>query len=116
MRADIFSIFRHIITLKPHFRREIVQECLTECFPEFSFSLLLDAPSVSIHLANEEPIPSRLIIRPENENVTLKCRADANPPVDSNNFGWYKNVNIPFSRFLLRSIFRLFLWLCHRKP
>ncbi|XP_055324550.1 B-cell receptor CD22 [Sitodiplosis mosellana] len=49
------------------------------------------APSVSVHLANEEPIPSRLIIRAERDNVTLKCRADANPPVDSSSFGWYKN-------------------------
>lgn len=55
-------------------------------------SVSLDAPSVSVHLANEEPIPSRLIIRPEHDNVTLKCRADANPPVDTNHFGWYKNV------------------------
>lgn len=48
---------------------------------------------MSVHLANEEPIPSRLIIRPERGNVTLKCRADANPPVEQNSFGWYKNVS-----------------------
>lgn len=54
----------------------------------------VDAPSVSVHLANEEPIPSRLIIRPERDNVTLKCRSDANPPSDPNSFGWFKNVII----------------------
>lgn len=62
----------------------------------FIFSVPLrriDAPSVSVHLANEEPIPSRLIIRSEHDNVTLKCRANANPPVESNSFGWYKNVS-----------------------
>lgn len=45
---------------------------------------------MSVHLANEEPIPSRLVIRPERDNVTLKCRADANPPAES--YGWFKNV------------------------
>lgn len=70
-----------------------------------SILVSLDAPSVSVHLANEEPIPSRLIIRPERDNVTLKCRADANPPVDINSFGWYKNVRKmknkhPFSNFI----------------
>lgn len=49
-----------------------------------------DAPSVSVHLANEEPVPSRVIIRSERENVTLKCRANANPPAES--FSWFKNV------------------------
>lgn len=60
-----------------------------------SFSLtdfrLSDAPRVSVHLANEEPIPSRLIVRAERENVTIKCRSDANPPADS--FKWFKNVS-----------------------
>ncbi|GAB0094140.1 Immunoglobulin-like domain [Sergentomyia squamirostris] len=44
-------------------------------------------PVVSIHLANEDP--SRLVIRSEGQNVTLKCRANARPSVTS--FGWYKN-------------------------
>ncbi|XP_058056179.1 hemicentin-1 [Anopheles bellator] len=44
-------------------------------------------PVVSVHLANEDP--SRVITRAEGENVTLKCRADARPPVSS--FSWYKN-------------------------
>uniref|UniRef100_A0AAG5CS19 Ig-like domain-containing protein n=1 Tax=Anopheles atroparvus TaxID=41427 RepID=A0AAG5CS19_ANOAO len=44
-------------------------------------------PVVSVHLANEDP--SRVITRSEGENVTLKCRADARPPVTS--FSWYKN-------------------------
>lgn len=44
-------------------------------------------PVVSVHLANEDP--SRVITRAEGENVTLKCRADARPPVTS--FAWYKN-------------------------
>lgn len=56
---------------------------------------------MSVHLANEEPIGSnRLIIRAERDNVTLKCRADANPPVDASSFGWFKNV-INFIWFLL---------------
>lgn len=62
--------------------------CFGKIFHQFS-----DAPSVSVHLANEEPIPSRLIIRREHQNVTLKCRANANPPVEANSFGWYKNVS-----------------------
>ncbi|XP_058811961.1 uncharacterized protein LOC131676713 isoform X3 [Topomyia yanbarensis] len=44
-------------------------------------------PVVSVHLANEDP--ARVITRAEGENVTLKCRADARPPVTS--FAWYKN-------------------------
>ncbi|XP_055618314.1 hemicentin-2 isoform X2 [Toxorhynchites rutilus septentrionalis] len=44
-------------------------------------------PVVSVHLANEDP--SRVITRAEAENVTLKCRADARPPVTS--YSWYKN-------------------------
>lgn len=57
-----------------------------------------------MHLANEEPIPSRLIIRAERDNVTLKCRADANPSVDSSSFGWYKNVsNESFQSFFLHA-------------
>ncbi|XP_061499740.1 uncharacterized protein LOC1281499 isoform X5 [Anopheles gambiae] len=46
-----------------------------------------DEPVVSVHLSNEDP--SRVITRAEGENVTLKCRADARPPVTS--FSWYKN-------------------------
>lgn len=64
-----------------------------------------DAPSVSVHLANEEPIPSRLVIRPERDNVTLKCRADANPPAES--YGWFKNVIFIEDYFL--QIFYLYL-------
>lgn len=48
-----------------------------------------DPPTVSVHLANEDP--SRNITRAEGENVTLKCRADARPPVTT--FGWFKNVS-----------------------
>jgi hypothetical protein len=48
-----------------------------------------DPPNVSVHLANEDP--SRNITRAEGENVTLKCRADARPPVSS--YGWFKNVS-----------------------
>lgn len=48
-----------------------------------------DPPTVSVHLANEDP--SRNITRAEGENVTLKCRADARPPVST--FGWFKNVS-----------------------
>lgn len=45
---------------------------------------------MSVHLANEDP--SRNITRAEGQNVTLKCRADARPPVTS--FAWHKNVSI----------------------
>lgn len=48
-----------------------------------------DPPTVSVHLANEDP--SRNITRAEGENITLKCRADARPPVTT--FGWFKNVS-----------------------
>uniref|UniRef100_A0A182TMA9 Ig-like domain-containing protein n=1 Tax=Anopheles melas TaxID=34690 RepID=A0A182TMA9_9DIPT len=41
-------------------------------------------------MSNEDP--SRVITRAEGENVTLKCRADARPPVTS--FSWYKNVEL----------------------
>ncbi|CAO1422538.1 unnamed protein product [Diamesa serratosioi] len=44
-------------------------------------------PNVSVHLANEDP--SRNITRAEGQNITLKCRADARPPVTS--YGWFKN-------------------------
>ncbi|CAD7085072.1 unnamed protein product [Hermetia illucens] len=44
-------------------------------------------PTVSVHLANEDP--SRVVTRAEGQNVTLKCRADARPPVTS--FSWFKN-------------------------
>ncbi|CRL07814.1 CLUMA_CG020768, isoform A, partial [Clunio marinus] len=47
----------------------------------------INPPTVSVHLANEDP--SRNITRSEGENVTLKCRADARPPVTA--FGWFKN-------------------------
>lgn len=69
-------------------------------FDEFLFLFcvlfgLPDAPRVSVHLANEDPIPSRLIVRAERENVTIKCRSDANPPADS--FKWFKNVSYSLS-------------------
>lgn len=71
--------------------------------PFFVFVQLIfdtsDAPRVSVHLANEEPIPSRLIVRAERENVTIKCRSDANPPADS--FKWFKNVSNSALFFLL---------------
>ncbi|KRK04311.1 uncharacterized protein Dyak_GE10563, isoform C [Drosophila yakuba] len=44
-------------------------------------------PTVSVHLANEDP--SRLVTRAEGQNVTFKCRADARPPVTS--YSWFKN-------------------------
>ncbi|XP_034487354.1 nephrin isoform X2 [Drosophila innubila] len=44
-------------------------------------------PSVSVHLANEDP--SRMVTRAEGQNVTFKCRADARPPVTS--YSWFKN-------------------------
>ncbi|XP_055373639.1 B-cell receptor CD22 [Condylostylus longicornis] len=44
-------------------------------------------PTVSVHLANEDR--SRVVIRAEGENVTLKCRANARPPVAS--YSWFKN-------------------------
>lgn len=77
-------------------------------FPFLYKHIFSDAPSVSVHLANEEPIPSRLIMRSEHENVTLKCRANANPPVEANSFGWYKNVTIfflPFTHFDCRFVY-----------
>lgn len=49
-----------------------------------------DAPTVSVHLASEEPVPNRMITRSERDNVTLKCRATAKPAVDS--YAWFKNV------------------------
>jgi hypothetical protein len=52
--------------------------------------ILTDPPTVSVHLANEDP--NRIVIRAEGQNVTFKCRADAKPPVSS--YGWYKNVSI----------------------
>lgn len=73
------------------------------------FLQFVDAPSVSVHLANEEPIPSRLIIRSEHDNVTLKCRANANPPVDTNSFGWYKNVREVFIYLFIFLFFFSFL-------
>lgn len=51
--------------------------------------IFADPPTVSVHLANEDP--SRNITRAEGDNVTLKCRADARPPVST--FGWFKNVS-----------------------
>ncbi|XP_060647593.1 sialoadhesin isoform X2 [Drosophila nasuta] len=44
-------------------------------------------PTVSVHLANEDP--SRMVTRAEGQNVTFKCRADARPPVTS--YSWFKN-------------------------
>ncbi|XP_037943926.1 hemicentin-1 [Teleopsis dalmanni] len=44
-------------------------------------------PTVSVHLANEDP--SRVVTRAESQNVTFKCRADARPPVTS--YSWFKN-------------------------
>ncbi|KAH8306438.1 hypothetical protein KR018_011521 [Drosophila ironensis] len=44
-------------------------------------------PTVSVHLANEDP--SRVVTRSEGHNVTFKCRADARPPVTS--YAWFKN-------------------------
>lgn len=57
--------------------------------PSFPFPSA-DPPTVSVHLANEDP--SRVVTRSEGDNVTLKCRADARPPVSS--YGWKKNVSI----------------------
>lgn len=94
------------------------------------FHIISDAPIVSVHLANEEPVPNRVIIRAERENVTLKCRANANPSAES--FGWFKNVSwgddrqpkatsmqtrhrlmmnlhIHFVRFIYLYLFRFFL-------
>lgn len=55
------------------------------------FVLFADPPTVSVHLANEDP--SRLVTRAEGQNVTFKCRADARPPVTS--YAWFKNVSDP---------------------
>lgn len=52
---------------------------------------LTDPPTVSVHLANEDP--SRMVTRAEGQNVTFKCRADARPPVTS--YSWFKNVSRP---------------------
>lgn len=49
-----------------------------------------DAPIVFVHLSNEDP--SRSVTRVERENITLKCRADARPPVTL--YAWFKNVSI----------------------
>lgn len=54
---------------------------------------LTDPPTVSVHLANEDP--SRMVTRAEGQNVTFKCRADARPPVTS--YSWFKNVSRPNS-------------------
>lgn len=51
--------------------------------------VLTDPPTVSVHLANEDP--SRMVTRAEGQNVTFKCRADARPPVTS--YSWFKNVS-----------------------
>lgn len=56
----------------------------------FICSRISDPPTVSVHLANEDP--SRVVTRSEAQNVTLKCRADARPPVTS--YAWFKNVSI----------------------
>lgn len=64
----------------------LITRTITHCAHLHKFS---DPPTVSVHLANEDP--SRNITRAEGENVTLKCRADARPPVST--FGWFKNVS-----------------------
>lgn len=69
------------------------------------FHLISDAPIVSVHLASEEPVPNRVIIRAERENVTLKCRANANPAADS--FGWFKNVSVDGDRQTMATRHRL---------
>lgn len=56
----------------------------------YLFGQITDPPTVSVHLANEDP--SRVVTRTEAQNVTLKCRADARPPVTS--YAWFKNVSI----------------------
>lgn len=45
---------------------------------------------MTVHVLNDEQ--AKVVTRAENQNITLKCRADARPPVIS--FGWYKNVSI----------------------
>lgn len=80
MYVSFWSCFQPSVIVTFHYNKQFLLPYLHK------FS---DPPTVSVHLANEDP--SRNITRAEGENVTLKCRADARPPVSS--FGWFKNVS-----------------------
>ncbi|XP_030369687.1 nephrin [Scaptodrosophila lebanonensis] len=89
------NITTNILTLKVTSENDNAELTCRATNPWFSGGAIEDKriirvaypPSVSVHLANEDP--SRVVTRAEGQNVTFKCRADARPPVAS--YSWFKN-------------------------